>query len=154
MRLWLVPTTARPHPSLNRALCVFALGSLSAIALSPEVGKGLLQNSYPQIPSAVNRMPDAPQMNGFNESRQRQLQFDAVNAERKRQLGDDTAMLLKLAADLKIEADKTDKDTLSLNVIRKAAEIEKLAHTVKERMKLTLSSNAQSPQPETGGANL
>jgi hypothetical protein len=34
--------------------------------------------------------------------------------------------------------DKTNKDMLSLNVIRKADEIEKLAHSVKEKMKLTV----------------
>jgi hypothetical protein len=61
--------------------------------------------------------------------------------ERKRQITDDSARLLKLASDLKAEVDKTSKDTLSLGVIRKAEEIEKLAHNVKEKMKLTMASN-------------
>ena len=34
--------------------------------------------------------------------------------------------------------DKTNKDTLSLGVIRKADEIERLAHNVKEKMKLSV----------------
>ncbi len=62
---------------------------------------------------------------------------EAANVERKKQIADDSAKLLKLATDLKAEVDKTNKDTLSLNVIRKADEIEKLAHDVKEKMKLT-----------------
>jgi hypothetical protein len=37
--------------------------------------------------------------------------------------------------------DKTSKDTLSLGVIRKAEEIERLAHAVKEKMKLTMGGN-------------
>jgi hypothetical protein len=37
--------------------------------------------------------------------------------------------------------DKTTKDTLSLSVIRKAGEIEKLAHNVKEKMKLTVGGS-------------
>jgi len=37
--------------------------------------------------------------------------------------------------------DKTTKDTLSLAVIRKADEIERLAHGVKEKMKLTVGAN-------------
>jgi hypothetical protein len=45
-------------------------------------------------------------------------------------------MLLKLATELKAEVDKTTKDTLSLSVIRKADEIEKMAHGVKEMRKL------------------
>jgi hypothetical protein len=48
---------------------------------------------------------------------------------------EDSARLLKLATDLKAEVDKTTKDTLSLNVIRKAEEIERLAKSVRERAK-------------------
>lgn len=40
-----------------------------------------------------------------------------------------------MAADLKVEVDKTNKDTLSLNVIRKADAIERLAKTVREKTK-------------------
>jgi hypothetical protein len=67
--------------------------------------------------------------------------IDTAGAERKRQITDDSARLLKLANDLKAEVNKTSKDTLSLGVIRKADEIEKLAHTVKEKMRLTMSAN-------------
>jgi len=67
--------------------------------------------------------------------------FEAANAERRKQISDDSARLLKLATDLKTEVDKTTKDTLSLSVIRKADEIEKLAHGVKEKMKLSAGPN-------------
>jgi len=49
--------------------------------------------------------------------------------------------LLAMAVDLKAEVDKTTKDTLSLNVIRKADAIEKLAKTVKETMRQSSSPN-------------
>ena len=55
--------------------------------------------------------------------------------ERKKQIADESTRLLSMAIALKAEVDKTSKDTLSLNVIRKADEIEKLAHTVKEKIK-------------------
>jgi hypothetical protein len=55
--------------------------------------------------------------------------------ERKKQISDESTRLLAMAIALKAEVDKTTKDTLSLNVIRKADEIEKLAKTVKEKMK-------------------
>ena len=64
------------------------------------------------------------------------LNPEALNAERKRQISADSAQLLKLAVELKAEVDKTTKDTLSLDVIRKADQIEKLAHSVKEKMRL------------------
>ena len=59
------------------------------------------------------------------------------NAERQKKLLADTERLLALANELKADMDKTSKDTLSLDVIRKADEIEKLAHSVKEKMKGT-----------------
>jgi hypothetical protein len=71
------------------------------------------------------------------QSGDQQQSFAAANAERKKQISSDSAQLLKLATELKNEVDKTTKDTLSLNVIRKADEIERLAHNVKEKMKLT-----------------
>jgi hypothetical protein len=71
------------------------------------------------------------------QSGDQQQNYAAANAERKKQISSDSAQLLKLATELKNEVDKTTKDTLSLNVIRKADEIERLAHSVKEKMKLT-----------------
>lgn len=59
----------------------------------------------------------------------------AVDGERKKQIADESTQLLSMALALKAEVDKTTKDTLSVNVIRKADEIEKLARTVKEKMK-------------------
>jgi hypothetical protein len=57
------------------------------------------------------------------------------NADRQKRLVADTEKLLALATDLKEQVDKTTKDTMSVDVIKKADEIEKLAHSVKERMK-------------------
>ena len=66
---------------------------------------------------------------------------EATNAERKKQIADDSARLLKLATDLKAEVDKTTKDTLSIGVIRKADAIEKLAHAVKEQTRPAAGPN-------------
>ena len=67
--------------------------------------------------------------------------FSSANAARQKELAAKSAELLKLATELKAEVDKSNKDTLSLTVVRKAGEIEKLAHGIKEKMKLTASSN-------------
>ncbi len=93
------------------------------------------------LPPAVNRPPDANAQMSMHDQQAKKQNFDAANLERKRQINDDSARLLKLAGDLKVEVDKTSKDTLSLGVIRKADEIEKLARDVKEKMKLTVSAN-------------
>ena len=64
-----------------------------------------------------------------------QEQAKMRNTDRQKQLVLDTQKLLALANELKSEVDKSNKDTLSLDVIRKADEIEKLARSVKEKMK-------------------
>jgi hypothetical protein len=58
----------------------------------------------------------------------------------KKQLSDQSAQLLAMAIALKSEVDKTSKDTLSVAVIRKADEIEKLARSVKEKMKTSVKN--------------
>lgn len=57
------------------------------------------------------------------------------NSDRQKRLTEDTNKLLVLATQLKQEVDQTNKDVLSVDVVKKADEIEKLAHSVKERMK-------------------
>jgi hypothetical protein len=49
----------------------------------------------------------------------------------KEDVASEAADLLKMATALKAEVDKTTKDTLSLTVVRKAGEIEQLAHKVR-----------------------
>ena len=57
------------------------------------------------------------------------------NTQRQQQIVDDTTKLLQLAQQLKDEVDKSTKNTLSVSVIKKADEIEKLAKVVKEKMR-------------------
>ncbi len=55
--------------------------------------------------------------------------------ERQAKLKQDTDKLLALAAELKQHVDKTGPNILSLEVIKKAQEIEKLAKSVREKMR-------------------
>jgi hypothetical protein len=104
-----------------------------------------LTNPPPHPPGillpAANRLPDANEQMEMRDQKSKKQNFAAANAERKKQIADDTTKLLKMAADLKEEVEKTSKDTLSLNVIRKADEIERLAHNVKEKMKLSVGGS-------------
>ena len=61
---------------------------------------------------------------------EKQAAKDRVAALKK-----DTDKLLKLSTELKEYVDKSDENVLSLNVVRKAEEIEKLAKSVKDKMK-------------------
>ena len=97
--------------------------------------------SSPILTPEANRPPDKNVQMAINEHNDKKASLEAANADRKRQIADDSARLLKMASDLKAEVDKTSKDMLSLGVIRRAEEIEKLARSVKEKMKLTMSGN-------------
>lgn len=57
------------------------------------------------------------------------------NKERQAALKKDTDKLLELATQLKHQVDKSNENILSLEVIKKSDEIEKLAHSVHEKMK-------------------
>lgn len=84
----------------------------------------------PKPGSGIDDDPMAP-LEAHRAAQQAKLQ----NNDRQKRLVADTDKLLALATDLKAQVDKSTKDTLSVDVIKKADEIEKLAHSVKERMK-------------------
>ena len=55
--------------------------------------------------------------------------------ERVAALKHDTDKLVQLSEELKQSVDKSDENVLSLDVVKKAEEIEKLARSVKDKMK-------------------
>jgi hypothetical protein len=57
------------------------------------------------------------------------------NLRRQEDIQKDTEKLLELATELKQYVDKSNENMLSMDVIKKAEQIEKLAKTVKEKMK-------------------
>jgi IS30 family transposase len=58
-----------------------------------------------------------------------------ANQARQAQLKRDADRLLELSTELKQYVDKTNENVLSFEVIKKAEEIEKLARSVKDKMK-------------------
>jgi len=99
-------------------------GCVALVALALVVGAAQAgQSPPPSATPATAQLPAAPP------------DAQAPQDPRRKQLADDSARLLNLAVGLKAEVDKTNKDMLSLNVIRKADEIEKLAHSVREKLK-------------------
>lgn len=86
----------------------------------------------PKLPP-IPETPSAP-----GEEPKTKLERDMAkkaNQERQAALKRDTDKLLKLATELKEYVDKTNENVLSFDVVKKAEEIEKLAHSVKEKMK-------------------
>jgi hypothetical protein len=119
-------------------VCILAMGAALAGAPqqvqpgSAQTGTGPAHTTDPganhPASGGASLTPSSPPNGGLNP--------DAPNAGRREQIAAGSARLLKLATELKAEVDKSSKDTLSVSVIRKADEIEKLAHSVKEKMRL------------------
>jgi hypothetical protein len=95
-------------------------------------------HDVPWLPTDAIRLPDKNAQIEMQEKKAKKQSFDVANEARKKQIEEDAARLVQLATELKAEVDKTDKGTMSLSVMRKADTIEKLAHGVKEKMKLTV----------------
>jgi hypothetical protein len=78
----------------------------------------------------------APPVTG-EDPRQKMERAQIVNAFMERQIAlrRDTEKLLFLAEELKQNVDKTSPNILSMDVIKKAQEIEKLAKSVKDKMR-------------------
>jgi hypothetical protein len=112
------------------------LACLLAIVVNPVGGRALIQQNGTYVPSAVNRVPDANDRDKMQQQQVDESRIEAANAQRKKEVSADSEKLLKMAADLKDELDKTSKDTLSVSTIHKIDAIEKLAHDMKNKMKL------------------
>jgi hypothetical protein len=94
-----------------------------------------------QLPSQQQPAPprlDAPATDDTGPAVPSRIQKEMekkANEQRQAELKRDTEKLLKLSTELKDYVDKSNENVLSLDVIKKADEIEKLAHSVKTRMR-------------------
>ena len=102
-------------------LSLFLLASLSAAQSRPGPPQGM----------GTAASPDT------DETRERIARDIAKKANQERQaaLKGDTDKLVKLVGELKEYVDKSNENVLSLEVLKKADEIEKLARSVKDKMK-------------------
>jgi len=62
-----------------------------------------------------------------------------LNRARQKEMTTDTAKLLTLANELKTDTEKARNDSLPVDEVRKAEQITKLAHAVREKMRMSVS---------------
>jgi len=110
------------HRTITVAALTFALLSFSRVTVHsqdiPQLGHRTSQGNDNTIP---------PDMRKSMEKK--------ANQQRQAELKRDTEKLVKLSTELKQYVDKTNENILSLDVIKKADEIEKLARSVKTKMR-------------------
>jgi hypothetical protein len=122
--------------SVGRMLvCLVGMGFMMA-GVAAGAGMQRSTGSTPVAPAAANPSfgiehdPSDPTY-----ARMQEKQIASAATDRHKRMVADADKLLELATELKQDVDSTTKDEMSVPTIKKAAEIEKLAHDVKERMK-------------------
>jgi hypothetical protein len=110
-------------------LTIAIVGVTLATAGSVRVSGG--QTLPPQSLPWTNQVAGTSQPDNMRRAEQRRMQM----SERQKRLVEDTDKLLALTTALKEQVNESNKDILSVDMVRKAEEIEKLAHSVKERIK-------------------
>lgn len=103
-------------------LAVFAFGSISLASAQQPAQGSTTQPATAQAPATTVATADASKP-------------ASPQTPQQKQLADDTAKLLTLANELKVELEKSGKDTLSLSVIKKAEQVGKLARKVRDEMR-------------------
>ena len=111
-----------------RILTMAMVGMVLVTAASVKVSGG--QIPAPSLPWA-NHVPGMSQPDIMRQLEQKRM----LMSERQKRLVSDTEKLVELTTALKEQVDESNKDVLSLDMIKKAEQIEKLAHSVKERIK-------------------
>lgn len=125
-------------------LCLFFAASLlSAFGQATPDAQRPTNQAEPKptnlLRPGTNRLPDANDIMTMRQEKVAKAKFEAANVERKRQLDEDTQALLKLAADVNGDLDTTGHKP-SPELLRKMEEIERLAHNVQVKMKLTMTA--------------
>jgi hypothetical protein len=96
---------------------------------------GLHTLSSPQRPSIPPVGPPGEKTNPDIPSHTQKELEKKANEQRQAELKRDADKLLQLSSELKEYVDKSNENVLSVDVVRKAEEIEKLAHSVKTKMR-------------------
>jgi hypothetical protein len=81
-------------------------------------------------------------------SEQEEEQFRIMNKERQKSMVSDTNKLLKLAGELDAELKSSNPAALTPAQLHKLAEIEKLAHNVKDKMSYSVRTGPVFREPE------
>jgi len=118
----------------RRVFVLLFAGAFVLLALQGVTARAQVVN--PQVPDAsesgTQRQRDAE--SPWTVQQKREI-AKKQNELRQQDIKKDTEQLLELAAELKQYVDKTNENIISLDVIKKAEQIEKLAKSVKEKMK-------------------
>jgi TolA-binding protein len=111
-------------------VCALCLTMLALLAAADTVSAQTIH-----LPPAVSQsqgMGNVPVTSGDDTQRK---QAAAANQQRQLEIRRDTEKMLELTSELKDYLQKNDQTVMSLDAVKKAEQIEKLAHGVRAKMK-------------------
>jgi hypothetical protein len=125
----------RARPSLHRNFCEFgALRLFLAMALIAGAKYSVPAGQIP-VQDQVTQQPRSPFGDmGNDDPVLAEKRLRALNEERQKNIVSDAAKLLKMARELNSEVKSGDPASFTPEQVREISEIEKLAHSVKEKM--------------------
>ena len=107
-----------------------------AVMLSAGGWAGMAQAVSGQPVAAGNTEPPAPAARGSSNAGADPTAAEPdKRTEKQKELARQTERLFDMATELKVQVDKTNKNILSMKVVEKAEEIERLAKGMKEQAK-------------------
>jgi hypothetical protein len=128
-------------------VCLAVVTSISFAAGVPQsqVGNGLPypppQPGLAPMNRTANPTADANRLMEDSMKLQDNLKrFKEINLQRQKEMTSDTAKLLELANQLKTDTNKGMPEALSILEIRRAELIEKLAHSIQNKMRASVSN--------------
>lgn len=127
------PGAGTRHPLTCFCSMILVAAAFAAATACAQQSTTMPVNPNPRMgadASGFNNNPRDPEQNRLLKDMTRER-----NELRQKQIVEDTNQLLDLARQLKDAVDKSSKDQLSLSVVNTATEIEKLAKTVKDKMR-------------------
>jgi hypothetical protein len=131
--------TSVPNSVFECRRVILRLSRIASVVAFLVIAGGLAHSQQPSDKPATPQQssPTTGQPNQTNAAKTTDSAAAPATAAdpRQAQIEADTQKLLKLSQELKAEVAKSSKDTLSLSVIKKAEEVEKLARTLKEELK-------------------
>jgi hypothetical protein len=124
------------------AMCLLLLVAIRVGAQNVP-GQQHPSGSLSPVPRITDRMDDTPGTQSVEEEKA----LRALNAARQKSMVADTDRLVRLVNELNSEIERTNPDSLTPAQLHKVAEIEKLAHNVKDKMSTSVRGMPAFQQP-------
>jgi hypothetical protein len=133
--------------------CVMAvlLGAVALFASPSGAQAPASVNNGSQLSRGIptsHRIDDSP-MDGMGSPIFYEKRLKMLNAAQHQSMVADTDRLVKLVADLNAQINRSHASSLTPEQLRTVAEIEKLAHSVRDKMRMTVRSAAEYNGPTT-----